>query len=42
MKSGELSARRLTEMYLERIREIDPKLRSVIETNPDALMIAEE
>lgn len=42
MKSGELSARRLAEMYLERIREIDPKLRSVIETNPDALKIAEE
>ncbi|MDQ3180764.1 MAG: amidase [Acidobacteriota bacterium] len=42
MKSGELSARRLVEMYLERIREIDPKLRSVIETNPDALKIAEE
>jgi amidase len=42
MKSGDLSARRLTEMYLERIREIDPKLRSVIETNPDALKIAEK
>ncbi|MDQ3374802.1 MAG: amidase [Acidobacteriota bacterium] len=42
MKSGELSARQLAEMYLERIREIDPKLRSVIETNPDALKIAEE
>jgi len=42
MKSGELSAWRLAEMYLERIREIDPKLRSVLETNPDALKIAEE
>jgi len=42
MKSGGLSARRLAEMYLERIREIDPKLNSVIETNPDALRIAEE
>jgi amidase len=42
MKSGVLSARRLVETYLERIREIDPKLRSVIETNPDALQIAEE
>lgn len=41
MKSGEFSARRLAEMYLERIREIDPKLRSVIETNPDALKIAD-
>ena len=42
MKSGELTSRRITEMYLERIREIDPKLRSVIETNPDALQIADE
>jgi amidase len=42
MKSGELSARKLAEMYLARIKEIDPKLRSVIETNPDALAIAEE
>jgi amidase len=41
MKSGELSARQLTEKYLERIKEIDPKLKSVIETNPDALKIAE-
>jgi amidase len=42
MKSGELSAHRLAEMYLERISEIDPKLRSVIETNPDALKIADQ
>lgn len=42
MKSGELSARRIAEMYLERIKEIDPKLRSVIEINPDALKIADE
>lgn len=42
MKSGELSSKKLTEMYLERIREIDPKLRSVIEINPDAVEIAEQ
>jgi amidase len=42
MKSGKYSARMLVEKYLERIREIDPKLRSVIETNPDALKIAEQ
>ncbi len=42
MRSGGLSARKITEMYLERIREIDPKLRSVIEINPDALAIAEK
>jgi amidase len=42
MRSGELSARKLAEMYLERIKEIDPKLRSVIEINPDALAIADK
>ena len=42
MKSGELTSRKLTEIYLERIKEIDPKLNSVLETNPDALKIADE
>ena len=42
MKSGELTARKLTELYLQRIKEIDPKLNSVLETNPDALKIADE
>jgi amidase len=40
MDSGRLTAHAVTEMYLERIEEIDrhgPKLRSVLETNPDAL-----
>ena len=44
MTSGRASARRLTEMYLERIERIDrrgPALNSVIETNPDALAIAD-
>ena len=41
MKSGEVSAKQLVEKYLERIKEIDPKLNSVIELNPDALPIAE-
>jgi amidase len=44
MTTGRVSARRLTEMYLERIERIDrrgPALNSVIETNPDALPIAE-
>ncbi len=36
------SARDLTGLYLARIREIDPKLRSVIELNPDAMAIAEQ
>jgi amidase len=35
-------ARALTERYLERIREVDPALRSVIEINPAALSIAAE
>lgn len=42
MKSGQLTARRLVEMYLERIRQVDTKTRSVIETNPDALAIADQ
>ena len=44
MTSGRVSARRLTEMYLERIERIDRRgaaLNSVIETNPDALAIAD-
>jgi amidase len=45
MAAGEPSARSLVEAYLQRIEEIDrsgPTLRSVIETNPDALKIAGE
>lgn len=42
MKSGELTARRIAEMYIERIKAIDPKLRSVVEVNPDALKIADK
>jgi amidase len=45
MKSGKFTARSITEKYLARIAEIDasgPTLRSVIETNPDALQIADE
>ncbi|HWC76140.1 MAG TPA: amidase [Blastocatellia bacterium] len=44
MKSGRFTARSLTESYLARIDEIDkrgPRVNSVIETNPDALAIAE-
>jgi amidase len=44
MTSGALSARALTQVYLERIEALDrkgPALRSVIETNPDALASAE-
>jgi amidase len=44
MAAGRLSARRLTEMYLERIAAMNtagPMLRAVIETNPQALEIAD-
>jgi len=44
MEKGELSAKKLTEMYLTRIHEIDkhgPKLNAVIEINPEAIKIAE-
>jgi len=44
MRSGEYSVRTITEMYLERIEEIDrqgPKLNAIIELNPDALEIAD-
>jgi amidase len=43
LESGKETALSLTKKYLERIEEIDrkgPALRSVIETNPDALAIA--
>ncbi|HWS53112.1 MAG TPA: amidase [Pyrinomonadaceae bacterium] len=45
MAAGRMSARRIAEEYLERIEEVDrrgPAVNSVIETNPDALRIAEE
>ena len=43
MNSGELTARRLAELYLERIDSIDrdgPRLNAILETNPDALALA--
>ncbi len=45
MKSGEYTARSITQMYLDRIAAIDqngPTLQSVIEVNPDALSIADQ
>src|SRR2546426_8835837 len=44
MAAGRITARRLVEMYLERIRALDrkgPTLNSVLEINPDALDIAD-
>lgn len=40
MKRGDLSSVALTKAYLRRIRELDPLLGAVIETNPQALRIA--
>ncbi len=42
METGRATSRSITAHYLERIRTIDGKLRSVVEVNPDALKIAEE
>jgi amidase len=44
LKSGRFTARSIAEMYLARIDEVDkhgPAVNSVIETNPDALAIAD-
>src|SRR5574342_321078 len=41
MAAGRFTARRLAEAYLARIAAVDPKLRSVLEVNPDALAIAD-
>ena len=40
MRTGDLTARRCVELYLERIQSLDPQLCSVIEINPDVLEIA--
>ncbi|MCG6190901.1 amidase [Maribellus maritimus] len=40
MASGELSSMEICQKYLDRINEIDPILKSIIELNPDALEIA--
>ena len=42
MSSGQTTARKITEGYLGRIAEVDKKLNSVIEVNPDALAIADQ
>ncbi len=40
MNAGRLSSVRLTTFYLNRIRELNPLLHAVIETNPDAVRLA--
>src|SRR5262249_60478289 len=41
MRSGARTSHAICAAYLARIAELDPKLRSVIETNPEALAIAD-
>jgi amidase len=44
MKNGKYTSRAITQMYLDRIHDIDkngPKLNAIIELNPDALSIAD-
>ena len=44
MRSGKYTSRKLVDLYLRRIDELDqtgPKLNQVLETNPDALQIAD-
>jgi amidase len=42
LRAGRLTARRLAEMYIERIKVVDARTHSVIEINPDALTIADQ
>jgi amidase len=45
MASGRYTSRQIVELYLQRIEDIDrtgPALHSILETNPDALQIADE
>ncbi|HEY7414756.1 MAG TPA: amidase family protein, partial [Ktedonobacteraceae bacterium] len=45
MKSGQITSRQLTEMYIERIHQISeqgPTIKAVLEINPDALAIADQ
>jgi amidase len=42
ISTGELTSLQVTESFLERIHDLDPKVNSVIEVNPDAQSIAAE
>ena len=45
MEAGDRTSVEITELYLERIAALDragPRLRSIIETKPDALRVADE
>ena len=42
LRSGKSTSKALVELYLARIEEVDPFLGSIMETNPDAVKIAEK
>ena len=42
MERGQMTSEAITNWYLARIRTIDPKLRSILEVNPDAIAIARQ
>lgn len=42
MNRGEVTSAQLTEGYLQRIEELNPRLHAVVQTNPDALALARE
>lgn len=42
MQKGEMTSRQITQAYLDRIADLDKKLNSMIEINPDALAIADQ
>jgi len=42
MQKGEMTSRQITQTYLTRISDLDKKLNSFIELNPDALAIADQ
>jgi amidase len=41
MRRGQMTARRLTELYLKRIATVDKSINSIIELNPEAIAIAD-
>ncbi|RPJ58029.1 MAG: amidase [Acidobacteria bacterium] len=40
MKSGELSAESITKLYLERVKDLNGRLKAIIEVNPEAIETA--
>ncbi|WP_325050111.1 hypothetical protein [Cohnella faecalis] len=40
METGHTSSEELVGIYLERIREYDPEINSILEINPDAIELA--